>query len=170
MGFYVDHASWKDNIHANALASLTATLALPYKIEQEILIASWSLCYHKQALESNKYIKQGSKSKIVCETSSDMELRDWRFPFIDVVRYGILLEDQKKKSPPLKEGQINSSTTPPLNSYTEGHMMELCSGVYPAKKHKLHYKKSIMICVVLTNPDPNSGIGYEKCATFCQKW
>lgn len=62
-GFYIDYVSRKDNIHANVLASLIATLMLPAKVGQKILVASRNLYYHKHALEINKIVKENQKEE-----------------------------------------------------------------------------------------------------------
>lgn len=67
----------KDNTHADVLAFLAATLVLPLKVEQKILVASRNLYYLKQASEINKDAKHGTKNKMVYEVSSNMESKDW---------------------------------------------------------------------------------------------
>lgn len=74
--FYIDYIPLKNNTHADVLKSLVATLALPPKVEQKVLVASRNLYHPKQALEINKYAKQNLKNKTVCEASTSMELGD----------------------------------------------------------------------------------------------
>lgn len=73
--FYINHILWKDNTHANTLASLAATLSLPLKLEQKELVASRNLYLPEHALEP----------------------RDLWFPFMDFVLDRILPKVRKKK-------------------------------------------------------------------------
>lgn len=62
-----------------------------------------------------------------------------------------------KKPLLLNKQQIYSSIIWSLNNYTEDPMMESYSGVYLARKHKLHFRKPIMAWAVLINLDLNFG-------------
>lgn len=111
--------SQKDNTYANTLPSLVATFALPPKIEQKISIDGQSSYHPKQVQEINNDNKPGPRSKMVCETSSSLEPKDWRFPFIDFLLYGILSENPKEA----KRRASCSSTTRLLNNCMEDRMM-----------------------------------------------
>lgn len=55
-GLYINHIPRKDNMHVDALTSLVATLALPPKVEQKVLVARRNLYHPKYALEINMAI------------------------------------------------------------------------------------------------------------------
>lgn len=48
----------KNSTHADTLASLVATLALPPKVGQKVFVAIWSLYHPKQTLEINMVAKK----------------------------------------------------------------------------------------------------------------
>ena len=49
--FYIDHVPRKKNAHADALASLAASLALPARVVEKILVHSHDLYYPRVASE-----------------------------------------------------------------------------------------------------------------------
>lgn len=95
-GFYIDFISRKDNTHAEAVASLVATLALSPKLKQKVLVTSRTLYHPKEALVIKNDVKQILKNKTLYETSTSMELRDWWFPFVDFVLYDTFPKDPKE--------------------------------------------------------------------------
>jgi len=48
--FYIDHVPRQQNAHANALASLTVSLALPVRAAEKVLVYNHNLYYLKLAL------------------------------------------------------------------------------------------------------------------------
>jgi len=52
--FYIDHASLQQNTHADALASLAASLALLAGTKEKVLVYSHDLYCSKLALEDNQ--------------------------------------------------------------------------------------------------------------------
>jgi len=62
------------NAHADALAYLTASLALPAEI---VLINSYDLYCCKFVLEDNRTLRGELKVKEVLKTSTSLEPRDW---------------------------------------------------------------------------------------------
>lgn len=143
------------------LTFLATTLALPSKLEQKVLVASRNLYHSKQALEINKYAKQSPKNKNVCKASTSMKPRDWLFLFVDFTLYGILPE-VPKEAPPLNEEQIGSFIMQSPSSHVKDLMTGYCFFAHLKKKHRLHYKKSIMACVALPNLLLSFGIAYRE--------
>ena len=84
------------NAHANVLAPLAASLALPVGATKRVLVYSHDLYYCKFALEDNRTSIGDFQVKEVLETSTSLELRDWRFSYIDFVLYDILPDDPKE--------------------------------------------------------------------------
>jgi len=52
--FYIDHVPRRQNAHANALASLAASLALPAGATEKVLVYSRDLYCYKFVLEDSK--------------------------------------------------------------------------------------------------------------------
>ena len=94
--FYINHAPCQQNAHADALASLAASLAITGGTREKILVHSRDLYCPKFTLEYNQTPERSLQVKEVLETSIGPELRDWRFSFIDYVLYGILPSDSKE--------------------------------------------------------------------------
>ena len=90
--FYIDHVR-QQNAHADALASLAASLALPAGAKERVLTYSHDLYYYKFALEDSKTPRGDLQVKEVLEISTTLEPRDWRFLYIDFVLYVILPEE-----------------------------------------------------------------------------
>jgi len=94
--FYINHVSRQQNTHTDVLASLAASLALPARAIEKILVHSRDLYFLKFALEDNQTPEWSLHVKKVLETSTGSELRDWRFSFIDYILYGILPNNSKE--------------------------------------------------------------------------
>jgi len=94
--FYIDHVSRQQNAHADALASLTASLVLPAGATKKVLVYSRDLYCCKFALKDSKTPRKDLQVKEVLEISTSLEPRDWRFSYIDFVLYGILPDDPKE--------------------------------------------------------------------------
>ena len=63
---------------------------------EKIFIYSHDLYCPRIALKDYQESRGDSQSKEALELSTGLELRDWRFPYIDYVLYGILPEDTKE--------------------------------------------------------------------------
>jgi len=94
--FYIDHVPHQQNAHADALASLTASLALPAGATERVLIYSRDLYHCKFAFGDSKTLRRDLQVKEVLETLTSLKPRDWQFPYIDFVLYGILPDDLKE--------------------------------------------------------------------------
>ena len=76
-GFYISHVSRFQNTKVYALAALAATLALPADTSYYLTVATRHLFCPKYGLEVSE----------AHTTSTNIELRDWRFPIIDTAYY-----------------------------------------------------------------------------------
>jgi len=71
---YIDHVSRQQNAHAGALASLAASLALPARAAEKVLVYSHDLYYPKLALENDQIPIENLQVKEILETSAGPEL------------------------------------------------------------------------------------------------
>ena len=94
--FYIDLVSRQQNVHADALTSLAASLALLVGVVKKILVYSYDLYYPKFAFEDYQKPTRDRQVKEALETSSGPEFRDWRFSYIDYALYGIFPDDPKE--------------------------------------------------------------------------
>ena len=78
------------------MASLAASLALPTGATEKVLVYNHNLYYYKFALEDSETPRGDLQVKEVLKTSTSLEPSDWRFPYIDIVLYGILPDDPKE--------------------------------------------------------------------------
>ena len=88
--FYIDYVPRQHNAHADALASLATSLALPARVTEKVLIYSHDLYCPRFAFEDNQKPTGDLQLKEALETSTGLELRDWRFSYIDYAFYIIL--------------------------------------------------------------------------------
>ena len=77
-------------MHANALASLAASLARPAGATERVLLYSRDLYCCKFTHEDSKTPRGDIQVKKVLQILTSPEPRDWQFPYIDFVLYGIL--------------------------------------------------------------------------------
>jgi len=75
--FYIDHVPRQQNAHADALASLPASLTLPARAVEKILVYSHDLYCPRFAFEDNQRPIRDLQIKETLETSIGPELRDW---------------------------------------------------------------------------------------------
>ena len=96
--FYIDHVPCQQNAHADALASLAASLALRAGVVEKILVYSHDLYCPRIAFEDYQKPIEDCQVKEALESSAGLEPRDLRLPYIDYALYGILPDDPKKAS------------------------------------------------------------------------
>jgi len=94
--FFIDHIPRQQNVHADALASLAASLALPARVVEKILVYSHDLYCPRFAYEDHQKPTGDCQVKEALETSTGPELKDWRFSYIDYALYDILPENPKE--------------------------------------------------------------------------
>ena len=83
-------------MHADALASLTASLALSARVEERVHVYICNLYYYKFAIEDSKTPRGGLEVKEILEISTSLEPKNWQFPYIDFILYDILPDDPKE--------------------------------------------------------------------------
>ena len=74
--FYIDHVSRQQNAHADALASLAASLALPAEVVEKILVYSHDLYCPRFAFEDYQKPTGDCQVKEALESSAGPEPRD----------------------------------------------------------------------------------------------
>ena len=94
--FYIDHVPRQQNVHANALASLATSLALPARAAEKILIYNHDMYCTRFTFEDHQKTTRDLQVKEALETSTGQELRNWRFSYIDYALYGVLPDDPKE--------------------------------------------------------------------------
>jgi len=94
--FYIDHVLCQQNAHADAFASLAASLPLPAGAMEKVLIYSYNLYCPKFTFEESQTPRGDLQVEEVLETSTGHKLKNWRFLSIDIVLYGILPDDPKE--------------------------------------------------------------------------
>ena len=70
--FYIDHVPWQQNAHADALASLVASLALPAGVAEKVLVFSHDLYCPKFTLEDDQTPTGNLQVKEALETSAGL--------------------------------------------------------------------------------------------------
>jgi len=75
--FYIDHVPRQQNAHADALMSLTASLVVPVRATEKVLVYSHDLYCLKFALEDDQTPTGDLQVKKALEISAGPELRDW---------------------------------------------------------------------------------------------
>ena len=93
--FYID-IPHQQNTHVDALASLAASLALPARVAEKVLVYSHDLYCLKLALKKDQIPIGDLQVKEALETLAGPELRDWWFPYISYVLYDIFPDDPKE--------------------------------------------------------------------------
>ena len=82
--FYIDHVPRQQNAHADALASFAASLALPARVVEKILVYNHDLYCPRVAFEDYQKLTGDCQGKEALETSAGPEPRYWRLPYIDL--------------------------------------------------------------------------------------
>ena len=85
--FFIDHVPCQQNAHADALASLAASLALPVGVLEKILVYSHDLYCPRVIFEDHQKPTRDHQVKEALETSAGPDPRDWRFSYIDYALY-----------------------------------------------------------------------------------
>jgi len=74
--FYIDYVPRQQNAHADALVSLTTSLALPVGATKKVLVYSRDLYYCKFALKDSRTPRRDLQVKEVFEISTSLESKD----------------------------------------------------------------------------------------------
>ena len=75
--FFIDHVPRQQNAHADALTSLAASLALPARAAEKILVYSHDLYCPRFVFEDNQKPIRDLQIKEILEISTGPERRDW---------------------------------------------------------------------------------------------
>jgi len=84
-------------------------LAFPAGVTEKVLVYSHDLYCCKFTFEDSKTPRGDLQVKVVLEISTSIELRDWRFSYIDFVLYGVLPDNPKEAA--TIEGKLLDSIT-----------------------------------------------------------
>ena len=139
--FYISHVPRQQNAHADALASLAASLALLAGETEEVLVHNCDLYYLKFAIEDSKSPKGDLQVKEVLETSTSPDSLTSSY-----TAYCLTILKRRLQS----KGKLLSSITMRLREhYIVDCMMESYSAAFQTKR------QLTMVRVGLTNLDPN---------------
>ena len=153
--FYIDHGSHQQNAHADALTSLAASLALPARATEEVLVHSHDLYCLKFALEDSKAPNGDLQVKEILGTSTGPEPRicDSHSLTLSCLTYCLIILRWQLQS---KRKLLSSIAIWSREYYIADLMMKSYSASFHTKRHMRHSKKLMMVCAELTNLDPSS--------------
>ena len=161
--FYNDHVPHQQNAHADALASLAASLALPAGATERVLVYSRDLYCCKFVLEDSRTPRGDLQVKEVCETSTILNLEIGDSLILTSSCMGYFLMTLKKQLP--SEGKPLDSIIMQLCKHCiADRMIESYSDAFHIRRHKRRSKKLVTVCAELTNPDLSSETGLEDLA------
>ena len=127
------------------------------------------LVLSKICLEDSRTARGDLQVKVVLETSTDPEPKDWRFSFVDFVLCGILPDDSKGGN--CNKKKLFDSMTMWSHEYCiTNHLIESFSAAFHTKRHRKHSGKLMMLCAELTNPDLSLEIDFEGSTITGQRW
>ena len=153
--FYIDHVLRQQNAHADALASLAASLALPAGAKEKILLHNHDLYCPKFAFEEIRLQKDTFESK-----------RFWRLQQVQnsgigdsrssTLSYMASCLATPRRQLPSEERLLDFTTMRLREHYIADRMMESCSSVFHTKRPMRHLGKFTAVCAELTNSDLSS--------------
>ena len=155
-------------MHADALASLAASLALPAGAVEKILIYSHDLCCPRFAFEDHQKPTGDRQVKEVLETSTGPKLRDWRFPYIDYALYDIFPDDPKEAAV-IRRKALKSTIMRSREHYIADRMMGSSSGACHRRRYRKYSKKRMTACVELISLVRSLEIDSEDCGIIGQR-
>jgi len=135
-------------------------LAFSAGAAEKVLVYSHDLYFLKLAIENDQIPAGNLQVKETLETSVGLELRDWRFPYIDYALYDIFLDDPKEAAA-IKRKALNSTTMRSQEHCIADRMMESSSIACHIKRYRKHSKRLMMVCAELTNLVQNLEIDSE---------
>jgi len=158
--FYIDHVPRQKNAHADALASLAASLALPARAIEKILVYSHDLYCPRFTFEDHQKLTGDRQVKEALETSTGPELRDWRFPYIDYALYDIFSNDPNEAAAIRRKDSkfyYNAITRTLYHRSHDGILLRCCH----KRRHRKYLKKRMTACVELISLARSLGIASE---------
>jgi len=159
--FFIDHIPRQQNAHADALASLAASLALPTGVVEKILVYSHDLYCLRFVFEDHQKPTGDCQVKEALETSTGPELKDWRFSYIDYALYGICPEDPKEAAA-IRRKAPKSTIMRSREHYTADRIMGSSSTACHRRRHMKYSKKRMTACMELTSLARSLGIDSEE--------
>jgi len=138
--FYISHASRFQYTKADALAALTATLALPIDITYHLKVATRRLVCPKHVLKTNE----------VHVTSISLKPRDWMFPLIDYALHDILPDDPKEAAS-IRRSSLRFYYNPMLKTLYRRSCDGILLRCFLTLKHKRYLRKNAMVYAELIN-------------------
>ena len=121
--------------HASKMYILAASLALPAGVVEKILIYSHDLYCPRVAFEDHQKPTGDCQAKEVLKTSTGLEPKDWRFPYIDCALYGILSDDPKEAAA-IRRKAPNSTIMRLHEHYIVDRMTGSCFAAFHKKRHR----------------------------------
>ena len=146
--FYIDHVPRQENAHADALASLAASLALPVGVVEKILVYMHDLYCPRVTFENHQKPTGGRQVKEALESSASPEPRDWRFLTLTMPCMASCLMILKKRLP-LEGKPPNSIIMRSCEHCIANRMTGFSSAAYHQRRHSKYSKKRMMACVEL---------------------
>ena len=133
--FYIDHVPYQQNAHADALASLATSLALPARTTEKVLVYSHDLYCLRFAFKENQKSIGDLQVKEALRTSTGPELRDWDSR-TSTMHCTVFCLMTLKKRLPLEGKPLNSTIMRSQEHCIADRMMESSSAACHIKRLK----------------------------------
>ena len=150
--FYIDHVPRQQNAHAYALASLAASLTLPARVVEKVLIYSHDLYCPRIAFEDHQKPTEDCQAKEALGTSAGPKPRDWR-SHSSIMSYTTYCPMILRKQLSLEGKLFDSITMKSRKHYIIDRMIKALFVAFYTKRHRNHSRKLTMACAELTNPN-----------------
>jgi len=152
--FYIDHMPRQQNAHADALASLAASLALPSGSTERVLIYSRDLNCCKFALEDSKTPRDlQSKRFFRLRQVSNLGIGDSLISTSSYMAYSLAIS---KRQLPLEGKLLDCIIMRSCKHCITDRIMESYFDSFHTKRRRKHSKKLMTVFVELTNLGPSS--------------
>jgi len=164
--FYINHLPRQQNAHA--LASLSASLALPTRATKKVLVHSLDIYCPKFAVEDSHTPERELQVNEIFETSmgSKLKLGDSHSLTISYMTYCLMI---LRRQLTLEEKLISSITMRLHRHYIIGHMTESCFACFPHKEVQETLKEAHDSMCGAHQLDRSSGTDFEDLATISRR-
>ena len=146
--FYIDHVPRQKNAHADALASLAASLARPAGVVEKILVYNHDLYCPRVTFEDRQRLTGDCQAKEALETSAGPKLRDCDSRTSTMPYMASCLMIPKKRLP-LEGKPPNSIIMRSREHCIADRMTGSSSAAYHKRRRRKYSKKRMMTCVEL---------------------